>query len=167
VANANPSQNTRFQMGNPGGPGRPRKLVERTFLEIAANQCTDEDWEAIVDRAVEDAKAGHARARNWLTKILLGDDPHAVIEMNERFEIMNEFLVQRGLAKRGADGTWSYCFPQQSAFEPVPDPTTREPDEKLCSAPRQDPQAPGQSYGPGRTPDDPGFLAGCPAPLFR
>jgi hypothetical protein len=160
------SENGRFAPGNAGGPGRPRKLVERAYLEFAANACTPEDWVAIVDRAVEDAKAGDARARSWLTKILVGDDPHAVAEINERIEVMNDFLEQRGLARRGVDGSWSYCLSQPGAIEPVRDPGAEGLDDELPSAPRQERGGLGQSYGLGRTPDDPGFLADGPPPLF-
>jgi hypothetical protein len=34
-----------------------------------------DDWTAIVQKAVSDAKDGDAKAREWLTKILIGDKP--------------------------------------------------------------------------------------------
>jgi hypothetical protein len=68
----------RFLPGNPGGPGRPRKTVERAYLDELVGVVTAEKWRAIVERAVTDATAGDASARTWLSKHLLGDEPAAL-----------------------------------------------------------------------------------------
>jgi len=62
----------RFADGHSGGPGRPRRQIERECLRATLAGCSLEDWEAIVAKAVTDAKAGDAKAREWLGKYLLG-----------------------------------------------------------------------------------------------
>lgn len=62
----------RFAVGNPGGPGRPRRATEREYLAILAKGCGVAAWRAIVARAVADAKAGDATAREWLAAYLVG-----------------------------------------------------------------------------------------------
>ena len=56
----------RFAEGNAGGPGRPRRTVERDYLAVLSEAVSLDDWRAVVARAVDDAKAGDARARDWL-----------------------------------------------------------------------------------------------------
>ncbi len=65
----------RFSKGNPGGPGRPRRTVEREYLDATLNSVSLEDWQAIVRKAVTDAKQGNAWARSWLGDYVLGKPP--------------------------------------------------------------------------------------------
>ncbi len=37
----------RFLPGNPGGPGRPPRAIERDYLSIAGDTITMEDWSAL------------------------------------------------------------------------------------------------------------------------
>lgn len=60
----------RFAAGNAGGPGRPRREVERQFLDATLAAVSVEDWSEIVKRAAADAKAGDAKARDWLARVL-------------------------------------------------------------------------------------------------
>ena len=62
----------RFAEGNPGGPGRPRRETERAYLATLAEACPPSTWRVIVERAVKDAKAGDAKAREWLAAYLVG-----------------------------------------------------------------------------------------------
>jgi hypothetical protein len=64
--------NGRFAPGNAGGPGRPPRQTEREYLRAMLAGCTPEDWREIVDQAVEDAKGGDAKAREWLARYLVG-----------------------------------------------------------------------------------------------
>lgn len=91
MANARNPDGT-FGAGNPGGPGRPRRAVERSYLAALADAVSQEDWREIVAKAVAGAKAGDARARDWLTKHLVGDDPHALIELVEELESLKALL---------------------------------------------------------------------------
>jgi len=65
----------RFVPGNAGGPGRLRRPVEREFLVGLSDRLTLEAWGMIVDRAIEQAQAGDARAREWLSRYALGEQP--------------------------------------------------------------------------------------------
>ena len=60
----------RFAAGNAGGPGRPRREVERRYLDATLAAVAVEDWSEIVKRAVVGAKAGDAKARDWLSRVL-------------------------------------------------------------------------------------------------
>jgi hypothetical protein len=62
----------RFAQGNCGGPGRPRRAVERDYLAALADAVSIDRWRAIVDRAVEDASQGDAKARQWISEYLTG-----------------------------------------------------------------------------------------------
>lgn len=67
--------NGRFSQGNAGGPGRPPRQTEASYLRATSAACSIEDWRAIIERAVQDAKAGNAKAREFLSKYLLGSAP--------------------------------------------------------------------------------------------
>jgi len=71
----------RFAVGNPGGPGRPRRLIERDYLTTLSNAVSLEDWQAVVATALTAAKEGDARARDWLTRYLLGNEPPQLIDV--------------------------------------------------------------------------------------
>jgi hypothetical protein len=62
-----------FAPGNAGGPGRPRRVAEHDYLRVLAEECPPETWRAICRRAVADAKTGDSRARDWLSRYLLGN----------------------------------------------------------------------------------------------
>lgn len=62
----------KFTHGNGGGPGRPKRVTEATYLRALAEAVTQDDWRAIVARAVADAKDGDHQARTWLANYLLG-----------------------------------------------------------------------------------------------
>jgi len=65
-------QSGRFAEGNAGGPGRPKRQTERDYLRVVMGKCTLEEWAEAVTKAVKDAKAGDAKAREWLSGYLLG-----------------------------------------------------------------------------------------------
>lgn len=71
----------RFARGNPGGPGRPRRLIEADYLKALSDAVTPEDWRAIVRAAVDAAKSGDARARDWLCRYLLGEKPPTLLDL--------------------------------------------------------------------------------------
>ncbi len=62
----------RFAPGNAGGPGRPRRAEDVAYLERIKERVDGATWEAIVSKAIEQAKAGDAQARAWLTVCLSG-----------------------------------------------------------------------------------------------
>jgi hypothetical protein len=65
----------RFAKGNSGGPGRPRRSVEREYLAALSEELSLTRWQKIVRKAIDDAETGDWRAREWLAKIALGPDP--------------------------------------------------------------------------------------------
>jgi hypothetical protein len=89
------SVGVQFKEGNPGGPGRPRRAVEEAYHGALVEGVPLDDWKAIVARAVKDAKAGDARAREWLGKHLIGDEPLRLLELAEEVELLKEELSKR------------------------------------------------------------------------
>ena len=71
----------RFAHGNAGGPGRPRRSVEREYLATLGEAVPLDQWREVVARALADAKAGDAAARTWLAKYLLGDKPPKLVDL--------------------------------------------------------------------------------------
>lgn len=64
-------ENGRFVKGSSGNPkGRPTKEREQKYYEYAMNTVTYKDWQAILNRAVADAKRGDQQARKWLSDYL-------------------------------------------------------------------------------------------------
>ena len=68
-------ENGRFAKGNGGGPGRPKKKTEERYLRRLSSRVTLAKWQKIVDRAIQDAEKGDARARQWLSDYLMGKPP--------------------------------------------------------------------------------------------
>jgi len=71
----------RFALGNPGGPGRPRRAVETEYLGAVSEAVPVDVWRRIVERARDDALAGDHRARAWLANIVLGKEPGRLSEL--------------------------------------------------------------------------------------
>lgn len=65
------AQNGHFAPGNAGGPGRPRRPVEESYLLAITAACPVETWERICAKAVEDAMSGDPKAREWLSRYLV------------------------------------------------------------------------------------------------
>jgi hypothetical protein len=53
------------------GAARPRRPVEHEYLTTLNGAVPLETWRKIVERAVQDALAGDAKARAWLSRSLL------------------------------------------------------------------------------------------------
>ena len=65
-------KNGRFVKGYEGGPGRPKRSTERAYLDIIASVCTPDVWKDVVNKAIEDARKGDIKAREWLSSYLIG-----------------------------------------------------------------------------------------------
>ena len=63
--------NGQFAIGNPGGPGRPKRETEAAYLCELRDAVPLADWRAICERAATDAMAGDHKARTWLSTYLL------------------------------------------------------------------------------------------------
>lgn len=71
--------NGRYLKGHKSNGGRPSRPKEEQYYRILMTTCTAKDWEAIVDKAVEQAKRGDAVARKWLSDYLVGEPEHNVV----------------------------------------------------------------------------------------
>ena len=87
-------RNGRFAKGNPGGPGRPRRTVEREYLAVLADRVPLSRWQKIIDRAVADAESGDWRARAWLAKYLLGPDLRVEAVPRSHAEPLSDLAVR-------------------------------------------------------------------------
>ena len=99
----------RFATGGPGGPGRPRRCVELDYLAVLGDTITLDDWREVVVRAVSDAKRGDARARDWLTKYLVGNEPPQLVELaarEQRGATVDE-MVDEFAHKQEHDAKWA------------------------------------------------------------
>jgi hypothetical protein len=61
-----------YAVGTGGGPGRPRRQTEITYLQTFTEHLSLADWGAVIDRAILDAKAGDHKARAWLAAYAMG-----------------------------------------------------------------------------------------------
>ena len=65
--------NGRFVKGHSGNPnGRSKKEVEQDYMDVTIKTVTTDDWEAIVIKAIAQAKKGDTAARKWLGDNLVG-----------------------------------------------------------------------------------------------
>jgi hypothetical protein len=48
-------------------------VAEHDYVRALAEECPPETWREICRRAVADAKDGDSRARDWLSRYLLGN----------------------------------------------------------------------------------------------
>ncbi len=53
-----------------------RRPTERQYLAALSEACPPDTWREIVGKAVEDAKAGDPKAREWLASYLMGRPEH-------------------------------------------------------------------------------------------
>lgn len=65
-------KNGRFARGNGGGPGRPKKVREEQYLDILLSVVTPKEWETVCAVALQRAKAGDGKAREWLANYIVG-----------------------------------------------------------------------------------------------
>jgi len=93
--------NGQFSVGNPGGPGRPRRAVEIDYLSAIGDVVSIDDWREIASRAVVDAKSGDARAREWLAKYLIGEHP---LEVLHDYGNVNIYVPDNGRGPTSNDG---------------------------------------------------------------
>ena len=63
--------NGQFDVGNSFGVGRPSRAVELDYLKALSDAVPVGAWAEICQRAVDDAKNGDAKARQWLSEHLL------------------------------------------------------------------------------------------------
>jgi len=96
-----PDANGRFTPGNPGGPGRPARAIELAYLRAVPGTVSLDDWKEVIRKALEQAKAGDSRARDWLSRHLVGEDPVTVVQILDELEQIEQQLAQRNARKGG------------------------------------------------------------------
>lgn len=62
----------RFVKGHTGGPGRPKRKTEEAYFDAFRKYVKPEDWKAIIEKAITDAKDGDTAARKFLADYLIG-----------------------------------------------------------------------------------------------
>lgn len=74
--------NGQFQPGHSiKSPGRPRRAIEVEYLKALSDEVSLDDWKEIVRAAKDAAKAGDAKAREWLASYVIGDKAPALSEL--------------------------------------------------------------------------------------
>jgi hypothetical protein len=80
-----------FQKGQQGGPGRPKRSVEQRYLDVTMAACPVDKWRKVVATAVEQAEKGDAKARDFLARVLFGNDPVLLLQF---VALQNNVAVQ-------------------------------------------------------------------------
>lgn len=69
-------KNGRFVEGNTAAQrnsgGRPKRSVEEKYLKALSRRVTMKEWNKVIEVAIQFAKAGDAKARQWLSDYLMG-----------------------------------------------------------------------------------------------
>ena len=116
----------RFVVGNPGGPGRPRRATEAAYQQALSRVLSAADLEAIARRAVADARRGSARARDWVSAYLLGNPIPPETTRGRNLQGMARAQLQAILETISVDLT----APEPAAgggLAPAPAPSTGAP----------------------------------------
>jgi len=97
-----------FAKGSKGGPGRPTRKVEvareLAYLGVILDKVTTEDWGEVIDKAIEQAKGGDARAREWLAGHLVANSLEEVLLWKEQASFFAVPLLTPEMADSGLDG---------------------------------------------------------------
>jgi hypothetical protein len=79
IATTSQPRGDHFVKGGVPGPGRPKVTHSRSdYLVRLHDKMPMQTWDAILDKAIEQALEGDARARDWLTGYLVGRPLQAV-----------------------------------------------------------------------------------------
>ena len=65
----------RFAQGWAGGPGRPPRATEVVYMRALSDVLTLDAWRDICETAINSARDGDAKAREWVARYALGDTP--------------------------------------------------------------------------------------------
>ncbi len=116
----------RFAPGHSGGPGRPRRAVESRYMAVIGDAVSLEDWQAIVQRACDDAKDGDGKAREWLAKYLVGAEPPTLLSIaaNEQRQANDTDVVvdevdQEVARQRSSEQSEEHCRSLRAAMNAI------------------------------------------------
>jgi hypothetical protein len=87
--------NGRWLPGCAAGPGRPRRATEAKYQEALVYHCPVDAWGRIVAKAVQQAEEGDFRAREFLARHLLSNDPPQLQELVEQLQAELERVTAR------------------------------------------------------------------------
>jgi hypothetical protein len=73
----------RFAEGNSGGPGRPRRAVEREYLAVLSDAVPLARWKKMVGQVADFAEQGERWALEWLSGYLLGEPQTLSLSITE------------------------------------------------------------------------------------
>lgn len=107
-----------FATGNAGGPGRPKRATEAAYFRALADTVTLDDWREIARRAVDDAKAGDGKAREWLSRYTLGLEPMTLqaLAVMEELGVTDDHMT-RAEAKRQTNTMWTNLSANETPIE--------------------------------------------------
>ena len=91
----------RFIQGSAGGPGRPARAIESDYLRALSDRLSLETWGEICDKAIEQAKEGEPKAREWLARYAIGAEPLSLLELaaNEVIGLSSVYAVAAHIDK--------------------------------------------------------------------
>ena len=89
-----------FVKGGAGGPGRPKREVERAYYDVTVGAVSLDEWKLIIGKAKEQAIAGDDKARAWLGDYLLGK-PQQQIDMTTGDKPLNAAILFSYVEPRG------------------------------------------------------------------
>lgn len=111
----------RFIAGNGYGRGRPRRAVELDYLRALSDALSLDTWREIVAGAIEAAKEGDAKAREWLSRYALGAQPESLMQLatDDALGLSAERLItsQAGIERARAAGEWFTDDARQEAIK--------------------------------------------------
>ena len=92
--------------------------------------CSYEEWAEVAKRATSDAKQGNHKAREWLTRILVGANPRDKLADSPAAEIARQIVVNIVENKQAADTVTAHVAssPDTSSTAEVPAPVPPEVD---------------------------------------
>ncbi len=107
------NQKGRFVPGNPGGPGRPKKLTHEIFWEKVKERLTPEAFDEIIAVTVEQARSGDAKARDAIVRLLTAKEGSL-----QAFE-MSKQVREREEAQERIIATYAKLLTKPNPFEVV------------------------------------------------
>jgi hypothetical protein len=88
----------------PDSPPRPRRAFESEYLAALADLVPLNTWRKICRKAIEDAKYGDPKARDWLARYLIGPDPlrllHLAADEESAYGVVDEIERERKSRER-------------------------------------------------------------------
>lgn len=111
MTDQNRNNKGQFKKGGAGGPGRPTRKVEvareLAHLGVILDRVTPEAWGEVVDKAIEQATAGDARARDWLSSFLVAESLEQVLKWRDSgnlSELIRQKQLEKSMSVSGQNG---------------------------------------------------------------